>query len=688
MATVICQPGCFPIKRALLLWLWAGNALAIDKLSLGVASLAAQGWRIEGARIELSNQDAGRRQLALTIDKLTLPKPFDDLQLLDVRCLSLQWEEAQIACERGRASVASKHWHSPRADFSFRFGGEDGRADIANLRLFGGALAGEFHKQGARWRFKLKGEKIGLALLQKQLDLRWADVHAGTAGARLTAAGDAGGIRAADAAVDVDRLTLQTADGKTAAEGLSATLKLAAHTIRKHWQWRIEQRLTGGALYQEPIYLDAGNAALTANGQGVWRPKRREIEIKALRVAHAGVAEAQGRATLDLRAGLALSKAEASLETNDLQRFAAVYLQPFAAQTAFDGVSGQGRARAELAADTRGLTRLALDFSKLALDDPAGRIGVKGGRGSLRWARAASGAPPSSFSWQTLSLFALPFDAAELKFTADGRRVELANKTRLPLLGGALAIDAFSWQSNPDDEPNVYFAGALQDISLERLTKALGWTPLSGTLGGHIPGVAYRDKTLQLGGALNIDVFDGNVTIANLASSGLFGDFPKLSADIEVNRLDLEQLTGKFQFGGITGRLSGYVKNLLLENWRPVGFDAWFGSPDDDDSPHRISQKAVKNIANIGGGGASDLLSRGFLSFFETFGYDKIGLGCRLREGVCQMSGVEAVQSGYSIIKGGGLPRIDVIGYNPKVDWSVLMERLKRVTTSDEVIIK
>ena len=125
-----------------------------------------------------------------------------------------------------------------------------------------------------------------------------------------------------------------------------------------------------------------------------------------------------------------------------------------------------------------------------------------------------------------------------------------------------------------------------------------------------------------------------------------------------------------------------------MENWRPVTFYAWLGTPDDDNSRHRISQKAVKNIASIGGGGASDLLSRSFLSFFETFGYDKIGLGCYLHDGVCQMMGVDATTSGYRIIKGGGLPRIDVIGYNPRVDWNTLMERLSRISTTDDITIE
>jgi hypothetical protein len=50
---------------------------------------------------------------------------------------------------------------------------------------------------------------------------------------------------------------------------------------------------------------------------------------------------------------------------------------------------------------------------------------------------------------------------------------------------------------------------------------------------------------------------------------------------------------------------------------------------------------AVKNIVSIGSAGASDILSKSFLNIFETFGYDKIGLGCYLHNGVFQLMGVE-----------------------------------------------
>lgn len=39
------------------------------------------------------------------------------------------------------------------------------------------------------------------------------------------------------------------------------------------------------------------------------------------------------------------------------------------------------------------------------------------------------------------------------------------------------------------------------------------------------------------------------------------------------------------------------------------------------------------------------------------------------------------------LITDAGLPRTDVIGYNSHLDWNVLMDRVQRISTSDEVII-
>ena len=89
----------------------------------------------------------------------------------------------------------------------------------------------------------------------------------------------------------------------------------------------------------------------------------------------------------------------------------------------------------------------------------------------------------------------------------------------------------------------------------------------------------------------------------------------------------------------------------------PEAFDAFLFTPPDDRSQQRISQRAVTNLSSIGGGsggGVAAALQGGFLRFFDDFGYDRLGLSCRLANDVCLMGGVMPAPGGYYIVKGSG----------------------------------
>jgi hypothetical protein len=69
------------------------------------------------------------------------------------------------------------------------------------------------------------------------------------------------------------------------------------------------------------------------------------------------------------------------------------------------------------------------------------------------------------------------------------------------------------------------------------------------------------------------------------------------------------------------------------------------------------------------------------------FGYERIGLSCVLRRGVCAMDGVQRKNGGYVIVEGGGIPAITVMGYNRAVGWNELLTRLKRVVQSNTQMV-
>ena len=80
------------------------------------------------------------------------------------------------------------------------------------------------------------------------------------------------------------------------------------------------------------------------------------------------------------------------------------------------------------------------------------------------------------------------------------------------------------------------------------------------------------------------------------------------------------------------------------------------------------------------------MLQGGLLRFFDTFGYDRVGLSCRLANDVCIMGGVLPAPAGYYIVKGSGLPRIDVIGSQSRVAWTTLVRQLGSAMQSEFVV--
>jgi len=268
----------------------------------------------------------------------------------------------------------------------------------------------------------------------------------------------------------------------------------------------------------------------------------------------------------------------------------------------------------------------------------------------------------------------------QLELQLHEKAATLLNPASIPVLDGSLVISVFNLTL--ESEPYFSFGGALTPISMEALSQALGWLPLSGRLSGGIPKATYQNGLLLLEGAILVNLFEGQTIIRDLRIEDLFGVWPTLGANLELKDLDLEALTRTFSFGKITGKLEGRIDNLYLENWQPVSFDARFATPGQDKSRHRISQRAIENISNLGGSGMSGVLSRSFLGLFKTFGYARLGVSCRLENGVCEMEGVEAAAQGSYLVKGSGLPRIDIVGYNRRVDWALLIGKLAEIAQS------
>lgn len=669
--------------------LMSSTVMALDSVGLKIATIEAEGWQLEGIEIRLSEFAAPSQNIVLSVQSLGLPAPFDEITFVGIECSDFSWRDEEIHCFKGRAEIKSAWLQSPAFDFRFSIGPRRSEVRIERLKAGGGEVAVHASVEDERWALQVNSCGLQSDAIKPFIDSDDFQIGAGRADIDVLAEGPGIELDKLSVYASLKGLSAQATDGSLAGEDIDAIWSLRAGSATGNWQWLSRAEFSKGGLYIEPWFVELSPETVSINSAGTWYVDSRRVDIAHVDFRHPGVFEVSGSGQVKTIPSLSLEQGRFFVQAENLQSVSGIYLDSLLLGTPAEGMSLSGRLSADASIYNNALLDLALNVSSLNVSDSQSRLALIDGIGALHWSGREGPARPSVFSWQRLQLGNVPVDSAQVSFLTEATSFRLLNKTRLPLLGGALTIDRFDWTAHENDDHDLFFIGELEDISLEELTQALDWTPMSGTISGKIPGVDYRDNKLALDGELTIDVFDGRITIGQLASTGLFSDFSQVYGSIEIDNLDLEQLTSKFKFGGIEGRLSGFVRDLYLENWLPVTFFAWLGTPDGDDSRRRISQTAVGNLASIGGGGAADLISRTFLGFFDTFGYERLGIGCYLHNGVCQLTGVEPAEQGYYIVKGGGLPRIDVMGYNPRVDWNVLLERLKRITmASDDMVIE
>ncbi|MDT8449310.1 MAG: hypothetical protein RQ847_03970 [Wenzhouxiangellaceae bacterium] len=476
---------------------------------------------------------------------------------------------------------------------------------------------------------------------------------------------------------EVSGAGFDTADGRFAAADLalagSGGFRFQPLAADVGLRWTGGEALLG-SLYlappESPLTLDA---AIASEPDGQWRVGR-------ARLAQGEWLDVRGRSLFDPTGSPWLPEARAEVVALDLQPAWRQGLQSLAAAHGWGRLQPTGgRVEGVLAIRDDRPVSLELQLNGAAVDDPDGRVAVSGLDARVDWDRDP-GRLSLTLAWDDAGVYRIPLGAASLALTStEGSRLALERPFRLPILDGALVVDRFDVDDWRSDAREVMVDAWLVPIDLARLTRILGWTEFGGKLSGRFPGIRYRGNRIDFRGGLEVDLFGGTAEIGALAVERPFGTLPALAAEVDFKALDLEPVTGAFEFGQMQGLMSGYIHDLRLLDWQPVRFDAWFRTL--DDSPkRRISQQAVDSLSTLGGGGGA-ALSGTLLRIFDDFPYKRVGLGCRLENNVCRMRGLEERErGGYLIVEGRGLPRLDVVGYQRRVDWPQLMAQLMAVT--------
>jgi hypothetical protein len=676
----------------LLLAATAAPVCAIDRITVTAqrVDVAAAGAGARDVRVDFAIGRDEHSVLTATAASLRLPpalqRELGATRAFRLRCVDLVVREPEFAC--ADAAVGLRAARLPPVDVALAAAY---RSDTGTLTfrgsgpvVAGARLAFTGSRDVGGWRLAGSLPAVRTTDLA-QLARPWFALPAGlqldgSIAVDVDAHGDGTRLDDANLRTRVSGLALQDAGATLIGEKVAATLEARLSGTPAALAFDARLRGEHGQLLAGPVLLDFDSHALSADFTGRYDARAGTVAIERATVAQAGLLTARGSATLRLAP---LAVVDADVDVGEL-RFPAAYsgyLQIALATTPFGQLATSGTASGALR--VRGGMPSAVDvtLSGLGLVDPSRDLVVEKVDAALHWTDGNAGPPrPSFLGWKYSRGFGIEGGEARVDFATRARGFTLVKPARLPLYDGALRIARLSVDHLGSERLEGEFEAEVEPISLLRVSQALGLPPLNGRIAGRIPGVTYRDRRLALAGSLVAQVFDGQFVADNLSVQDPLGAWPRLSADIRARNLDLELITRAFEFGTITGRLDGDITGLRTFGWTPVAFDARFATPPGDRSRHRISQRAVQNLSNIGGGGGGGVaaaLQTGLLRFFDTFRYDRIGLACRLENDVCRMSGVgDAKDGGYYIVKGSGLPRIDIIGNQSRVDWPRLSAQI------------
>ena len=665
-----------PIVRVLIAMLLAGAMFApppahARSAHARIHRVVAAAGTMHDVRVDL-DWPAGARQGALRLRAARLDAPD-----LGYRFSALDW----------RCVLTRDGWQRWHCDGPARTATGTMRLEVdltergADATLVQGTRSIHLQRRGdAPDVTRIDLASIPLAWMRTLLAKAWPEAQpkAGEGDARLQVTTPRDGLRIAGP-LDLRGIAFDTPDGRIAAEGMAARLDLDM-LLGPVDRVSLRGRLGGGEALFGTAYLALADrmadVAVEAEQRGecCWRIPRFEWRDD-------GALQARGAAAFG--PGASLRSLQAELHSDDVARLRDPYLSGWLGAAGLGDLAMRGPAGVHLALSEGSLRTASATLGGVDVEDPKGRFALRGLDGALAF--SADAPVDSVLRWRSGHVYGVDFDATSMPMHSEQGRLTFAAPVDVPVLGGRLTLEHLAIQpANAGGGARADFGVDVQNLDIGALARALKLPAFAGRLSGRIPNAHYAAQQLTFDGGLSMDLFGGRLDVSSLSMERPFGVAPTLSADIAFDDLDLMSLTGVLGFGSITGRLDGRIGGLRLVDWQPVAFDAHLRTDKHVGVPQRISQRAVQDLSSVGDASFVSSLQSRLIGFFDDFGYSAIGIDCRLADAVCDMGGLDARgPNSFTIVRGGGIPWLTVVGINRRVDWPTLVERLVAVGKGD-----
>ena len=254
---------------------------------------------------------------------------------------------------------------------------------------------------------------------------------------------------------------------------------------------------------------------------------------------------------------------------------------------------------------------------------------------------------------------------------------------RISLFGGAGVIEDLAWKDFIGAPADLSLSLGLDGLRLLDLTESLGWYRFGGTLSGSIPQVHLAGDSLRSDGAVTLNVFGGRATIRGMEIEQPLSPARSIKMNARLEGLDLEQASETFEFGRISGALSGTVEDLVITQGQPAEFRADIQTVEKPGVSQWISVEALNKITVLSSGNEAGSIYGGLAGFFDFFRYSKLGFKASLKNDKLILRGIET-KSGQDYLVVGTLlpPTVNIVSRTQEIGFSELLRRLERVQKS------
>ena len=481
-------------------------------------------------------------------------------------------------------------------------------------------------------------------------------------------------LRIAGAAFD-------TPDASIAGDQLQGGFAIDYRSAAQRTQVAVDGTLRGGEFLVGGAYVALPTTPVVLQVQGL-RSGRGGWSLPRFHWRDGDVLVADGSAAFDADANL--RDLDLRVHGGDLAPWPARYLSGWLGPAGLGELALKGALDGDVRVADGALASAEATLRDIDATDAGGRFRFDHLAGTPRF--SASTPVDGALRWNGGQLYGIDFGPATLSMTSAGGVLRLREPVGVAMLGGSLRFDGMTLQPPAGGNgADLRFGLTVDRLDIGGLARTFDLPPFQGQLSGRIPAARYHADTLTFDGGLTLQLFGGSVQVSSLSMERPFGTAPSLSADLALEDIDLQSLTGVFDFGSISGKLDGRIDGLRLVDWTATAFDAELHTDPHHRTRQRISQRAVQNISSVGDASFVTSLQGQLIGLFKDFGYRRIGISCRLANEVCTMGGLHAAEGahspgGFTIVEGAGLPHLTVVGFNRQVDWPTLLERLAAAT--------